>query len=259
MEKTYRYISAVLLMSLIISGCQRLESNASEDAVFNLRLENPGITKVTLENPLSLKASERLWRWEKGDIPSVIYLKDGKELTVPAASYDLDTSDPSMMMVSAGSTPAGAVLRGAAFGSSGAFGKSCLGDEDIPSSMVYAKATFSAIGNAAVLPDLTLKHQCSYLLIVPDTVSGEQMTSFSITGKGLKGGSDSQTIRLSFKDSKSEQYTSKWVSICNTASDILISVTADGQTYEMASLADVGKGKCGLYYVRNTSIGVEYK
>ena len=259
MGKIYRYISAALLMLLVFFGCQRFENEASGDAVFNLRLENPGITKVTLENPLSLKASERLWKWEKGDVPSVIYLKDGKELTVPAASYDLDASDPSMMMVSAGSTPAGAVLRGAAFGSSGAFGKSCLGDEDIPSSMVYAKATFSAIGNAAVLPDLILKHQCSYLLVVPDTVAGEQMTSFSITGKGLKGGSDSQTIRLSFKDSKSEQYTSKWVSVCNTASDILIFVTAGGQTYEMASLADAGKGKCGLYYVRNTSIGVGYK
>lgn len=246
-------------MSLVFSGCQKLENDASEDAVFNLRLENPGITKVTLENPLSLKASERLWKWEDGDIPSVIYLKDGKELIVPAASYGMYSSDPSLMKVSAGAAPSGASLRGASFGTTGAFGKSCSGNENIPSSMVYAKATFSSIGNAVVLPDLTLKHQCSYLYLVPDTVAGEQMTSFSITGKGLKGGTDSQTIRLSFKDSKSGSYMAKWVAVCNTASDISISVTAGGQTYQMASLADVGKGECGLYYVRNTSIGVEYK
>lgn len=259
MGKICRYISAGVLMSLIFFGCQRLENNASEDAVFNLRLENPGITKVTLENPLSLYASERLWKWEEGDVPSVIYMKNGNELMVPAASHGLDSSDPSLMKVSAGTAPSGATLKGASFGTAGAFGRSCPGDGDIPSSMVYAKASFSAIGDAVVLPDLTLKHQCSYLHIVPDTVAGEQMTSFSITGKGIKGGSELQTIRLSFKDSKSGAYVSKWVSVCNAASDISVSVTAGGQTYEMASLADVGKGECGLYYVRNTSIGVEYK
>lgn len=246
-------------MSLIFYGCQRLEKDASEDPVFNLRLENPDVTKVTLENPLSLFASERLWKWENGDVPSVIYLKNGNELVVPASSYGMDSKDPSIMKVSAGTPPSGSFLRGAVFGSTGAYGKSCLGNENIPSSMVYARATFSAIGDAAALPDLTLKHQCSYLHIVPDSVAGEQMTSFSVTGKGLKGGAENQTIRLSFKDSKTNQYVSKWVAVANTATDIVVSVTAGGQTYEMASLADVGKGKCNMYYVRNTSIGVEYK
>lgn len=260
MNTIYKYVYMTLLVAAAVSCSYEMEEAVVSNAVFRLRLEEPSIaTKVTLQNPLSLYASERLWKWEEGDMPSVIYMRDGKELIVPASSSGIDPADPDVMKVAAGETPSGASLKGAVIGNSKAFGKSCRGDEDIPSSMVYARATFSSIGDAVVLPDLTLKHQCSYLYIVPDTVDGEQMTSFTIEGQGLKGGSGKETVRLSFKDSDSGVYMSRWVAVSNNATDIAVNVTAGGKTFQMAVLPDTGKGRCNLYYVRNTSIGVEYK
>lgn len=257
MKIVYKCLLAAFPVYLLVSCDVKPEVVSYEE--FIIRLEQPARTRMTLQNPLSLYASERLWKWEEGDMPSVIYVKDGKELVVPASSAEIKSEDPSAMKVSAGQIPSGTALKGASFGSVSAYGKSCRGDVDIPSSMVYARATFSSIGNAASLPDMTLKHQCSYFYIVPDTVDGNRMTSVTFIGKGLKGGTDSQTVRLSFKDSQSDEYVPKWIALSNTATDVEISVTAGGETYHMASFADAGKGKCNLYYVRNTSIGVEYK
>lgn len=244
-------------MGVLFSSCSKLESDNGQNLI--LSLEQPQTTKVTLLNPMSLSASERLWCWEDGDIPLLILMKDGNEMTIPVFSAERIDAEPSIMKVRTGKLPQNAILKGAAFGSINAYGKSCKGDENIPSSMVYAKAEFFSIGNVTELPNLTLQHLCSYYLIVPDTVDGNQMTSFTITGKGLKGGKDSHTIRLSFKDSQSGTYEAKWVSVCNTATEIIISVTAGGKNHIMATFADAGKGKCNLYYVRNKTIGVEYK
>lgn len=224
-----------------------------------LRLEEPASGRVTLENPLSLISGNRLWRWEETDVPSVIYSLNGEELSQNALTEGVDPDDPSVLDVKVGDLPEGASLKGAAFGSESAFGKTCKGDQDIPSSMVYAKATFSSAGGAVVLPDLTLKHQCSYFLIVPDSVGGYPMISVTITGRGLKGGSASQTIRLSFKDSESGKYIPKWIALSNNAENIVFKVKTEIGEYTMAELPSAGKGKCRLHYVRNKTIGVSYK
>ena len=80
------------------------------------------------------------------DIPSVILNQGGKEIVIPVASCVLDVDEPSIMKVNVGEIPSGSVLKGASFGTESAFGKSCDGYEGIPSSMVYARATFSSIG-----------------------------------------------------------------------------------------------------------------
>lgn len=259
MNRIYK-VFLLTILALSVGSCTAKFKEIDDLCVntFNLVLSSPASTKVTLNNPLSLCASDRLWKWEEGDVPSVILNQGGKEIVIPVTSSVLDADDPSIMKVNVGEIPSGSVLKGASFGAESAFGKSCSGCDDIPSSMVYARATFSSIGSAMALPDLTLKHQCSYIYIVPDFVGESQMTSFTIEGNGLKGGTDMHTIRLSFKDSEGEDYIPKWVAVSNSSTDITIKVSAGGNEYVMAELANAGKGRCCLYYVRNKTIGVEY-
>lgn len=260
MKRLFIFIHLFSLTAMFVSCDLEPEYRFPEELV--IRLEQPQTTKVTLLNPTSLVSSERLWKWEDGDSPSVLYVQNGAEIASKVVSADIFSDDPSKIKIKVGQLPSGASLRGVSFGNTGAYGKTCRHDEDIPTSMVYAKATFTTVGDAVFMPDLTLKHQCSYLLIVPDPVimtgakEGMQPTAFIVKGKGLKGGSEVQTIEKSFKSG--DEIVAKWLAVSNAATDVTVHVKAGGKLYEMASFPDVGKGNCILYYVRNTSIGTEY-
>lgn len=255
-----KFILNIAILAAAGVSCSELTPQFNGTVLTDVSLEE--CTKVTLTGTGSPLKKNRIWKWEEGDVLTYTYVLDGEEHDMATKNAEVDGKSPSLIHVKLTGVPEEAMFTKVVYGSPSVFGKTCIAEDEIPSSIVYASSMISSEPGETNIPGVTLDHKCSYFRISPDYVtSGKtsyQIKDIEITGHSLKGEDSDDKLSITLYDSSSRTFRPVWLALSCNATDIVFTADYGAGKAVMATVASAG-GRCTLFDISNLSIGEYYK